>query len=141
MKKKNVYGTLGYIAVYLAIYLAGRIIWCDIDGSGWLGWLFSVRPAGEHSYLYGWLLSSNLFWCALAVSALPSLWGKFRFSAVTAVGFIAGIAAGMLWGPYPEGAAIGQGHYGWAIWSAIYLVSVAAGVIAEKYITSRLKAR
>ena len=43
-----------------------------------------------------WLLSSNLFWYALAISALPSLWGKFKFSAVTTAGFIVGIVAGII---------------------------------------------
>ena len=133
MKKRNICAAFGYVAVYLAVYLAGRIIWCDFGGSNIIGWLLTERPTGAHSYLYGWLLSSYLFWFALAISALPSLWGKFRFSAVTTGGFIAGIAAGMLWGPYPAGAAIGHGHYGWAIWGVIYLVSIAAGIIAEVF--------
>ena len=133
MKKRNVFITFGYIAIYLVIYLTGRIIWCDIGESGLIGWLFTATPIGAHSYLYGWLLSSYMFWYALAISALPSLWGRFKFSAVTTAGFIAGIVAGILFGPYPAGAAIGHDHYGWAIWGVIYLISIAAGVIAEKY--------
>lgn len=132
MKKRNIYITSGYITAYLVLYLLGRIIWCDIGESNLIGWLFTIIPTGEHSYLYGWLLSSSLFWCALVISVLPSLWGKFKFSAVTTVGFVVGFVAGMIWGPYPEGAAIGHGHYGWAIWGVIYLVSIAAGVIVEK---------
>ena len=61
-----------------------------------IGWLFTNISTGEHSYLYGWLLSSNLFWYALAISALPSLWGKFKCSAVTTAGFIVGIVAGII---------------------------------------------
>lgn len=133
MKKKNVYITLGHIAVYLVLFLIGRIIWCDIGESNLIGWLFTIRPTGEHSYLYGWLLSSNLFWYALLISALPSLWGKFKFSVVTTVGFIVGFVAGILFGPNPEGAAIGLGHYGWAIWGVIYLISIVVGIIVEKY--------
>ncbi len=133
MKKRNVYITFGYIAVYLALYLTGRIIWCDIGESNLIGWLFTIIPTGEHSYLYGWLLSSNLFWYALAISVLPSLWGKFKFSAVTTAGFVVGITAGMILGPNPAGAAIGQDHYGWAIWGVIYLISIIVGVIVEKY--------
>lgn len=79
MKKRNVYITCGHIAVYLLIYLIGRMIWCDIGESNLIGWLFTISPAGEHSYLYGWLLSSNLFWYALAISALPSLWVSLSF--------------------------------------------------------------
>jgi len=67
------------------------------------------------------------------ISALPSLWGKFKFSVVTTVGFIVGVVAGVLFGPNPEGAAIGLGHYGWAIWVVIYLISIVVGIIVEKY--------
>lgn len=132
MKKRNIFVTLGYIAVYFVIYLTGRLIWCDMGENSLMEWLFAVRPSGEHSYLYGWLLSSKIFWYALAVSVIPSLWGKFRFSLITTVGFAVGIVAGIVFGPYPEGAALGHGHYGWAIWSVIYLISAAAGIIAEK---------
>ena len=133
MKKRNIYITFGYVAVYLVLYLAGRMIWCDIGESNFFGWLFTINSTGEHSYLYGWLLSSYLFWYALAISVIPSLWGKFKYSAVTTAGFMVGLAAGMIWGPYPEGAAIGHGHYGWAIWGVIYLISIVVGIIVEKY--------
>ena len=131
-RKQNVLNALIIVIGYIAVYFIGRIIWCDLSESNLIGWIFTARPTGEHSYLYGWLLSSSLFWYALAISALPSLWGKFKFSVVTTIGFIAGIIAGMIFGPYPEGAAIGHGHYGWAIWGAIYLISIVAGVIVEK---------
>ena len=133
MKKRNACITLAYIAVYLGVYLLGRIIWSDIGENNFIDWLFTDHPSSKHSYLYGWLLSSYMFWYALTISALPSLWGKFKFSAVTTAGFIAGIVAGILFGPYPAGAAIGHDHYGWAIWGVIYLISIVAGVIAEKY--------
>ena len=38
-----------------------------------LGWLLWERPSGGESYLYGWLLSSGLFWWAMALSALTAL--------------------------------------------------------------------
>ena len=133
MKKRNACITLAYIAVYLVVYLLGRIIWSDIGENNFIDWLFTDHPSRKPRYLYGWLLSSYMFWYALTISALPSLWGKFKFSAVTTAGFIAGIVAGILFGPYPAGAAIGHGHYGWVIWGVIYLISIAAGVIAEKY--------
>ena len=34
---------------YMSIYLIGRIIWCDLSQSTLIGWLFFVRPSGEHS--------------------------------------------------------------------------------------------
>lgn len=117
---------------YLAVYLVGRVLWCDLSGSSLLGWLFTVRPAGEHSYLYGWLLSSGLFWYAMGISVLPACFGRRRFSAVTLAGFVLGLLAGMLFGPYPAGAALGHGHYGWLIWGVIYLLSILAGIVAQR---------
>lgn len=131
-RKKNILIALLVAAGYIGIYLIGRVIWCDLSQTSVLGWLLSVRPAGKHSYLYGWLLGSHLFWYAMAISVIPSLFGKHRFSYSTLAGFTVGLAAGILFGPYPEGAAIGHTHYGWAIWGGIYLVSMVAGIIAEK---------
>lgn len=135
--KRNARASLLVIAGYLAIYLIGRIFWCDLSESSLLGWLFTVRPSGEHSYLYGWLLSSNLFWYAMAISALPALFGKHKFSGITSIAFAAGLLLGMIFGPYPEGAAIGHDHYGWAIWGAVYLFSIAAGVIIERRLRTK----
>ena len=131
--KRNILIALLAAVGYVGIYLIGRIIWCNLSQSTLIGWLFTATPSGEHSYLYGWLLSSNLFWCAMAVSAIPAFFGRHKFSYTTLIGFVVGLAAGMIFGPNPEGAALGQGHYGWAIWGVIYLVSIVAGVIAERY--------
>lgn len=119
-------------ALYLAVYLLGRVLWCGGAESSVLGWLFTARPSGANSYLYGWLLSSGLFWYAAAVSVIPALFGKYRFSRATLLGFVLGLAAGILFGEYPAGAAIGHSHYGWAIWGAAYLVSLAVGILMEK---------
>lgn len=131
--KRNILIALLVAVGYVAIYLIGRIIWCDLSQSNLIGWLFTTMPSGEHSYLYGWLLSSNLFWYAMVISVIPTLFRKHKFSYTTLVGFVIGLVAGMVFGPYPEGVAIGHGHYGWAIWGAIYLVSIVAGIIVEKY--------
>lgn len=133
-RKKNVLMALSVMGGYILIYLLGRLIWCDLTESSFIGWLVSVRPKGEHSYLYGWLLSSNMFWIALVVSTLPAIWGKFKFSFTTLAGFIVGLLAGMLFGPNPAGAAIGQTHYGWALWGVIYFLSVIAGILVERFV-------
>lgn len=93
-----------------------------------------AAASGEHSYLYGWLLSSNLFWYAMAISVIPALFGKSKFSLVTTAAFVLGIIFGMIFGPYPEGAAIGHDHYGWAIWGGVYLLSILVGILAERFI-------
>lgn len=133
-RKKNVLTALSVMGGYIIIYLLGRLLWCDLAESSFIGWLVSVRPNGEHSYLYGWLLSSKLFWFSLVISMLPAIWGKSKFSYTTLAGFIAGLLAGMLFGPNPDGAAIGQTHYGWVIWGAIYFLSAIAGIFAERFL-------
>ena len=132
----NVRAALVVAVVYIIVYVVGRFVWCDFSQSSFIGWLFTTRPSGEHSYLYGWLLSSNLFWYAMAISAAPALFGKHKFSLVTTASFVLGIVLGMIFGPYPEGAAIGHDHYGWAIWGGIYLLSIIVGVLAERFIKS-----
>lgn len=129
--KHNIMVALLIALGYMGIYLIGRMIWCDLSQSNLIGWLFTTIPSGENSYLYGWLLSSNLFWYTMAISAIPALFGKYKFSCTTLIGFVIGFAAGMIFGPYPQGAAVGHDHCGWAIWGAIYFVSIVAGVIAE----------
>ena len=131
-RKKNLLAALLIAVGYMAIYLIGRMIWCDLSQSTLIGWLFTVRPSGEHSYLYGWLLSSNLFWYAMMISVIPAFFGKHKFSYTALAGFVVGLAAGMVFGPYPEGAAIGHDHYGWAIWGVICLVAIVVGMIVEK---------
>lgn len=138
-QKRNILFTLGIAAGYLLFYLLGRIIWCDMGSSSLVGWLFAAKPTGAHSYLYGWLLSSDLFVLSVLISAVPALFGKFKYSFVTVCGFILGFLAGVLFGPNPDGAAIGQGHYGWAIWGIVYLLSIIAGIVVEAI--GRAKAR
>lgn len=131
-RKRNVRAAVLAALGYMGIYLLGRFFWCDMARSSVTGWLFTAKPAGAHSYLYGWLLSSGLFWWALVLSVIAALFGKYKFSCVTLSGFLLGLIAGMIFGPHPEGAATGHTHYGWLIWGVMYLISVAAGVLAEK---------
>ena len=130
-RKARLREALFALLAYLLIYLIGRILWCDLSQSSFKGWLFSIRPAGEHSYLYGWLLSSHLFWYSMAASLFFALCGKFLLSRMTTGGFFFGIILGMIFGPYPEGAATGNTHYGWLIWGIVLLLSVITGTILE----------
>lgn len=128
--RKNIIRALAAILAYLAVYIAGRLIWCRTNSS-LTGLLWASTPEGENSYLYGWLLSSGLFWVSLAISALPALLGKKYFSAITFGGFILGLILGIIFGPNPEGVPYGHGHYGWAIWGGIFILSVILGIIFE----------
>ena len=128
--RKNIIWALVVILAYLAVYIIGRLIWCRTNSS-LTGLLWASTPEGENSYLYGWLLSSGLFWGSLAISALPALLGKKYFSAITFGGFILGLILGIIFGPNPEGVPYGHGHYGWAIWGGIFILSVILGIIFE----------
>ena len=120
------------LAGYLIFYLLGRVLWCPMEGSPLLGWLVWNRPGGDGSYLYGWLLSSGLFWWAMALSALTALLGRYRLSCTTCAYFLIGFLLGLVLGPHPAGAAMGHGHYGWAFWGCIYLLSLPMGLLAER---------
>ena len=115
---------------YLLIFLAARVINGGLGRLGFWEWLLDTSPA-RSSYLFGWLLTSNLYLVASLISILPALFGAYRFSAATLAGFLIGLLAGELFGPNPAGAAYGMGHYGWAIWGVIFLISVVIGVILE----------
>lgn len=138
-RKTNITSAIIIAVGYLAIYLIGRFIWCDFSDSSLIGWLISAVPSGNHSYLFGWLLSSRLFWAAMAISSIPSLFGKRRFSFCTLIGFLLGLILGILFGPYPEGAFYGHDHYGWAIWGAIYLLSIITGMILEQFVKGSIR--
>ncbi|MBQ3090788.1 MAG: helix-turn-helix transcriptional regulator [Oscillospiraceae bacterium] len=131
-RQENLSHALLIAGSYLLFYLAGRLLWCDRSQSTLLGWLFLVRPTGKGSYLYGWLLSSRMFWYAGGVSLLPALGGKRRFSSLTALGFWLGFGLGYFLGPYPAGAAYGHSHYGWAIWGCVWLLSILLGLWVER---------
>ena len=49
------------------------------------------------------------------------------------MGFIVGLLSGIIFGSNPDGAAIGQTHYGWAIWGVIYLLSIIVGILLERF--------
>ena len=127
--KRNAIVALCIAAGYIVFYLIGRIIWCDHDFA-FLAWLFSAPTSGKHSYLYGWLLSSNMFYIAAAISILPSFLGKHLYSITTLSGFTIGFLAGVIFGPNP-GDKYGHTHYGWAIWGFIFFASVIIGIVIE----------
>lgn len=129
--KGRIGAALGILAGYLALYLLGRIGSGYGETSSLTGWLFGV-DVRQLPYLYGWLLTQKLFWFSAIFSALPSLWGKYRFSCTTLAAFALGLLLGEGLGAYPAGAPYGQSHYGWAIWAGIFLFSIPMGIILEK---------
>lgn len=131
-RRRNLLAALAVVGAYLVIYLLGRVLGTNPDGTcSAVGWLLGNEPR-QLSYLYGWLLRQKLFWAALLISALPALWGKYRFSATASIGFALGLALGELAGPNPAGAPWGHGHDGWTIWGGCFLLSLAMGGVLER---------
>ena len=130
-RRRGIQTALLVCAGYGLVYLMGRAVWCDLSQTSLAGWLLTAKPSGPHSYLYGWLLSSRLFWCAMAVSVLPALFGRRRFPWAALGGFVLGLLLGIALGPTPQGAAWGQGDLGWAVWGGVFLLAILAGVLLE----------
>lgn len=127
--KSNVKIVLLVMAGYCLVYLVGRIVCGDFAGSSFIGWLTGTD---SKYYLFGWLTHEKLFWASMLISAIPALFGKYRFSFITFVAFILGLLFGELFGPYEAGIPIGHSHYGWLIWGVIFLVSIIVGIIDTK---------
>lgn len=117
------------LACWIAVYLLGRLICGDIANSSLLGWLFG---ADSKYYLFGWLLTSGLYWASMLVSVLPALFHKWRFAVVTLVISALAIPIGEALGPNPANAPYGHGHDGWLIWLCLNLVAFVSGIVLER---------
>jgi len=138
-RRKYLLSCLAVLLFYLLVYLMGRYLWCRSGVLSIFGFLWGAEPVGPHSYLFGWLLHQKLFLYSMLLSFLLALFKRPVWAAVSCGGFLIGFAAGVIFGPNPAGAAIGQGHYGWAIWGGIFLLSIIGGFIAEKLYRKRQK--
>ncbi|MGI6000561.1 MAG: helix-turn-helix domain-containing protein [Candidatus Merdisoma sp.] len=133
--RKHLKMALLILAGYAVIYFGGRLLLLRsvINGEYSLtGWLFGNAAARDAGYLYGWLCQQKLFLCSLLISSVPALFGKYRFGFTTLFGFAAGLLLGGPLGSYPEGAAYGHDHYGWAIWGGVLLLSAVMGSLLER---------
>lgn len=120
------------IAGYFLFYLFGRIVWVPMKDMTVMGWLTTRSPYDINEYLYGWLFDNNFIWYGMLIAVAFSLLGKFKAAFISYAGFVLGYILGYLLGPNPEGAAMGQGHYGWAIWGVTFLISIVIGFVVEK---------
>ena len=116
---------------YAAVYLLARLLFVSPSDYTIMGWLFGNDAARQVGYLYGWLCQQGLFLFSLLFSVFVALLGQRRLGLITLCGFIAGLVLGELLGPYPDGASLGRGHYGWLIWGIIFLCSILMGCFAE----------
>ena len=129
-RKKNACTCLGVFAAYLAIYLTGKLLCWQPSEMALFPWL--IDPVStQHSYLFGWLLSSALFHCSMLLSSLTALAGLRRLSLTTLAGFALALPIGEFWGDLDSIVAPGY-HYGWLIWGGIYLASWVMGFWLQK---------
>lgn len=126
-RKYNILTFAAVLGGYLAVFLAGRILSGGIVDMTLLAWLFDTAPQ-RSTYLFGWLLSSNLFLCASIVSSLPALFGKRRYALISTLGFMVGLPLGEFCGRNPY---CSWEHWGWAIWLLIYLAFCVYGGILQ----------
>ena len=129
-RNQNLKHTAALALGWLGLFLLCRVLYTPFEDMSVMGWLLTTSPH-HNAYLFGWLLSGNLFFISSTISILPAFWGKWRFSAVTLFGCGLGILLGELLGPYPAGIPYGHRHYGWAIWGGMFLASVVIGILLE----------
>ncbi len=134
--KRNLIMALIAAAGYLTVFLTGKLLWFDTS-EGLAPWLTSICPKTGAGYTFGWILGNNLFWYSMAVSVIPALFGRYRFSFVTLAGCVTGILAGIIAGFYPEVHDYYVTDYGWFAWILTYLLSIAAGILTEIFIGKR----
>lgn len=129
-RKVNPRSALLVAGGYLAVFLLWKLL-SQNPGLPLWEWLMDDSPY-NHSYLFGWLLGEAFLYSSL-ISILPAFFGKSRFSVVTLAGFVLGLLLGEPLGNNPGGAAYGMGHYGWAIWGGIFLMSCVMGILLQRF--------
>ncbi len=85
---------------------------------------FQCRTLDSH-------LMSALYWVVAVIAVCPVLFGKWKFSCAVLLGVFLGVLLGEIFGPNPQGAELGFGHYGWVIWTATVLASLLLGVALQ----------
>lgn len=121
-RKQNIRIAIIIAICYLVIFL--------------IGWLITGGSGGRDT-LFDWLSHYYPLLIAAAISILSALLGKYRLSVVTLAACAGGILLGTLLGRGFTGPKYSMSYYGWAIWGAIFLVSVVTGIIWEVFISRK----
>ena len=128
--RKNIRTCFAVLGAYLAIYITGKLMDWNSSERALLPWLFDPDST-HHSYLFGWLLKSDLFHCAMLFSSLTALGGWRRLSLTSLAGFSIALPLGEFLGGLDGIVAPGY-HYGWLIWGGIFLLSWVMGFWLQK---------
>lgn len=128
----NIGSAIFLLLGWIALLLISKVIWLrSAQSFSIAGWLFLMEP-GWYEYLFGWTLTSGVFVGCAAVSILPAVFGKVRFSLLTLISFALALPIGELCGKNSAGAAFGFSHYGWLILLLMYLLGCIMGIRLEK---------
>ena len=134
-QRRHLLRFIGVLALFYGFFVLCKLFLLDLDKTSVMTILFSAYAGEKYewNYLLGWLWHNNIYWYASLISAIPTLFGKWKYSISTFAGFALGIIIGEVFGKNPEGAFTGNTHYGWAIWGGIFILSIIVGIVIEKH--------
>ena len=73
----------------------------------------------------------HVFWACALIIFLPSVFGKYRFSAAAFAGYPIGLAAGELFGGFQADVPPQYLHYGWLIFLCVFAAACLLGAILQ----------
>ncbi len=116
--------------LWIGLWLLGRLIFGLKHDFSVMGWVFSWYSS---VYLFGWLLSSNLYWYTMVAACAAAALNRVPFALSLTGGFFVGWLAGELLGPRQFHAPSGTTtHYGWVTWAVTVAISLVIGIVLEK---------
>ena len=122
-KSRRRYKTIRLVLISVVCYLIVLLLGFSIENLGIVD-----------KYLILWLLSSGVFPISFAVNLAFIFIGWNRTALTLDAACLIGLLAGEIFGPNPEGASMGFGHYGWAIWICVMIVGLVLGLLWEVWI-------
>ncbi len=120
----------GLFLLWIGLWLLGRLVFGLKQDFSVMGWVFSWHSS---VYLFGWLLSSKLYWCCMVLACAATALKKRLFALTVTGGFFGGWLLGEVLGPRQFHELSGTTlHYGWATWAVVMVLSVMVGIVLEK---------
>lgn len=107
-----------------------RILFPLILAAMLLGLFFLTRYGLPEFYTPEWA-ARHVFWACALIIFLPSVFGKYRFSAAAFAGYPIGLAAGELFGGFQADVPPQYLHYGWLIFLCVFAAACLLGAILQ----------
>jgi hypothetical protein len=126
IKKKYLKYVLITMSIYVLIYL--------------VSWRFFFIGCPAHLYTPDWT-AKHFLWIACPISCIPGFFGRYRFSLITIIGYMAGVVLGEIFSPttkiMQEGLPSMPVHNGWLIAILTYLGFCLIMIVYEVYLKKR----